>query len=49
MLSIKLGDAQWLTSIEATRQDLRRFWRRKHPLAQTLAGSDVPEAKRSTG
>jgi len=37
MLTLKIGGASTLHSFEATRQDLRRFWRRPKPLDRSLA------------
>lgn len=37
MLTLKLGGETSLHSFEATRQDLRRFWRRPKPLDRNLA------------
>lgn len=36
MLTLRLAGARTLASVEATRQDLRRFWRRAKPLGRTL-------------
>ncbi len=40
MLTLKLGGDHTLLSVEAIRQDLRRFWRRSKSLSRTLALTD---------
>ena len=45
MLTLKLGSARTLSSIETVRQDLRRFWRRPQPLDRTLAAPEDSETE----
>jgi len=43
MLTLSLGSARTLASVQTVRQDLRRFWRRPKPLDRTLAAPEDGE------
>lgn len=49
MLTLSLGSARTLASVETVRQDLRRFWRRPQPLDRTLAVQEEESGHKDDG